>query len=152
MRNRYALDTEFNGFDGELISIGLAPFDASYEPFYRVVEWSNKPVPWVGEHVIPHLGADPIPRAQAARELSRYLSINVLTGAGLPVIVADWPSDFVHFLNLFILGPGTMVGVVDFTLEYRPLPGFVTADHSTVPHHALHDAIALRDYLIQMCK
>lgn len=138
---RYYLDTEFNGFGGDLMSLALVPADDALPSFYRVVEWSGVLDPWVRQHVLPLLCEGPRPRVDVARELAAFLGC-----APSPVIVADWPTDFEHVLSLLITGPGQMVGVPDFDMEYRRLAGFNTAAHSRVPHNALADAIALRDH------
>jgi hypothetical protein len=143
---RFYLDTEFNGFGGELISLALVPADSEVPTFYRVVEWTQPTVPWVAEHVIPHLGMDPVSRETAARELAAYLNLY-----GWKTIVADWPTDFEHFLGLLITGPGQMVDVPPFDMEFRR-GGFDPATHSRIPHNALEDAIALRNYREQFPK
>ena len=138
---RLYLDTEFNGFGGELMSIGIAPSDPQAMSFYAVVKWEAPTDPWVQEHVVPHLGFAPMPRREAAVHLAQYL-----TRFDGHAIVADWPTDFEHLLALLITGPGQMLIVPDFDMEYRRMPGFSTASASKVPHNALADAEALRDY------
>lgn len=151
----FYLDTEFNSFEGDLMSIALAPADDTLPYFYRVVEgnWqkSGELHEWVAFHVSPHLftyGGETVavPRETAARDLSRYLTEMFQRTGEVPTIVADWPTDFAHLLELFIIGPGKMVGVPDFNMAYRSLKGFNTADHSKLPHNALADAEAMRDY------
>lgn len=143
MRVRYYLDTEFNGFGGELMSLALVPADKSLPSFYAVVDWTAPTDAWVAQHVVPHLGHEAKPRWFVAEALSGFL----WTEAADPVvIVADWPTDFEHMLALFITGPGRMVSVPDFDMEYRSMAGFNTASASRVPHNALADAEALRDY------
>jgi hypothetical protein len=138
---RLYLDTEFNGFGGELISMALVPADQSRSVFYTVVPWKQPTVPWVAEHVVPRLRCDPEPREKAGALLAAYLR-----NTHEPVIVADWPTDFEHLLALLISGPGMMQPAPDFTMEFQRLPGFNTANHSKVPHNALEDARALRDW------
>lgn len=147
---KFYLDCEFNGFGGELISLALVPADARIDPFYEVVQWSERPVSkWIRENVVPKLDKDPVDRETVARDLARYLSTVVLQTGELPQIIADWPTDLVHFANIFVLGPGMMVGVVDFDLQYRKYSEFKTADHSARPHNALSDAQALRNYCVE---
>jgi hypothetical protein len=152
---RYYLDTEFDGLGGELMSLALVPGDSSIPSFYRVVHgpWvQGCRDEWVTKNVLPflyrHGGVDaPVDRETAARDLSRYLSTQMHQTGKTPVIIADWPTDFSQLLDLFIIGPGQMVGVPDFDMAYRGLKGFATADHSKVPHNALADAEALRDFV-----
>lgn len=140
---RYYLDTEFNGFGGELMSLALVPADQSLESFYAAVDWVEKTDPWVEKHVVPHLGCGPMTRDEASVNLARFM---VERAVGKMVIVADWPTDFEHLLALLITGPGHMQSVPDFGMEFMRLPGFNTASTSRIPHNALADAEALRDY------
>lgn len=140
-------DTEFNGFGGELISFALVPESYASDPhpitdLYIVIEQLEPYVPWVAQNVVPLLGdTKPMSRADAAKTLSSYLSM-----FDDPVIVADWPEDLSLLLDLLITGPGMMVAAPDFDLQYRSCRGFNTAKASKVPHNALWDARALRDY------
>lgn len=144
------IDAEFNGFDGTLISIAIVPEDRSAPEFYCVVEgeWQGYPNAWVTLNVIPYLGpAQPLPREHAARAVANYLGERRLQTGQLPTLVADWPADFKHLLDLFMLEtPGKMVGVTDFNMAFRSLRGFNAAELSEIPHNALSDARALRDY------
>lgn len=140
---RYYLDTEFNGFGGELISLALVPADPSLPSFYVVLPLPAQVDPWVAANVVPHLGSEPVPRSYAAKALASYM---VEKAVGRMQVVADWPTDFEHMLALLITGPGQMLSVPDFNMEYRRMPGFNTASASRVPHNALDDARALRDY------
>jgi hypothetical protein len=147
---RYFLDTEFNGFGGALISIALAPEFGDNE-YYAVVELPPEGVhKWVQRNVIPYLGsvpigmnACPVPREAAARELAAYLAAD-----REPVIVADWPEDIAQFCMLLVTGPGEIVGIGSLRFEFLASPGFSTALNSRVPHNALHDARALRDFVL----
>lgn len=138
---RLYLDTEFNGFGGALMSLALVPADCAAPTFYRVVEHDGPIDPWVAEHVVPKLGEKPTARAVVAKELAAYLK-----KMPEPTVVADWPTDFEHLLTLLITGPGQMASTPDFRMEFRRLAGFNTATASVLPHNALADALALRDY------
>lgn len=145
---RYFLDTEFNGFDGELISLALAPEYGDHE-YYVVLPLPETLHPWVERHVVPYLHSVPpgldnrLDRVGAAHDLARYLSTDPD-----PHIVADWPDDIAHFCRLLVTGPAEIVDVGRLSFEFVRLPGFSTARNSRVPHNALHDARALRDYLL----
>lgn len=150
---RYFLDTEFNGFEGDLISIALVPLDRREPSFYRVIEMTKPLDPWVAKHVAPKLWqhlppgfSAPEPRFMAGRDLAAFLREPNVTQ---PSIVADWPTDFTHLLELLITGPGYMESVPDFRMEFVRLAGFNTADHSKIPHNALSDAEALRDECVR---
>ena len=143
---RYFLDTEYNGTGGALLSLALVPDDG--EELYLTFQTDEPLVEWVERHVLPYLDSVPeqltcprLQRGDAAEALERYL-----LGDENPVIIADWPEDIAQFCNLMITGPGDMVELRDTTFRLLPLSGFSTAANSKVPHNALHDARALRDY------
>lgn len=144
---RYFLDTEYDGFGGRLISLGLVPEDEGEEEFYVIIEPAEAESEWVTRHVIPYLNhvpealrEAPMHPADAAQALAHYLSHDEA-----PEICADWPEDLAHFARLLVTGPGVMVRVPPFTLRLLDMTGFSTASNSAVPHNALHDARALRD-------
>lgn len=130
------LDTEFNGFNGELISMGLEAEDGS--GFYQVLDWSNLKIdPWVEKNVIPVLHKKPIDPITFKNKLKLYLNqYKEVT------IIADWPEDIKHFCEMLITGPGSRINTpeITFVLDYN-LPD--TATHSLVPHNASEDAKAL---------
>jgi hypothetical protein len=145
---RYFLDTEYNGWGGELLSLALVPDDG--EELYLTLGWTGPLVPWVERHVVPYLDSVPeglasprMNRADAARTISHYLAAD-----REPLIVADWPEDIAQFCMLLLTGPGEMVDVPPLAFRVIPLIGFSTAANSKVPHNALHDARALRDHVV----
>ena len=146
---RYFLDTEFNGYGGELISLALVPEYGDQE-YYAVLPISAAPHGWVQRNVLPYLASVPpgfvseeLPRTAVARQVAHYLAAD-----GDPVIVADWPEDIAHFCNLLVTGPGDIAPVGSLKFEFISSPGFSTAENSRVPHNALHDARALRDFVL----
>ncbi len=158
---RYYLDTEFNEFRGELISLALVRQDGKAN-FYTVLGCDN-PGPWVAKNVMPYLFAcspmgsnQPIARRSdppeswiVSRHHAAYALAAFLKGDpdNYPVIIADWPEDIAHLCQLLITGPGLMAKTGnDIRMVYRETPGWCTADHSEVPHNAYYDAVALRDY------
>lgn len=146
---RYFLDTEYNGFRGDLISLALVP-EFGDDEFYMTLPLPADIHPWVALHVIPYLHMVPpgmdheLTPLQGGEELARYLGHDPR-----PVIIADWPDDIAYFCALLTPGSGEMVnlGSMEFTLLRRP--GFSTAANSKVPHNALHDARSLRDFVLE---
>lgn len=140
---RYFLDTEFNGFGGELISIALVPEQGDQE-FYAVLPLPADVHPWVALHVIPYLRTVPpglyqeMGMVELGEQVARYLE-----GDPHPVIVADWPDDIARFCNLLMPAPGHIVDVGSMDFQFMRRPGFSTAANSKVPHNALHDARSL---------
>ena len=49
---RYFLDTEFNGFGGELISLALVP-EHGHDEYYAVLPLPDELHPWVERNVVP---------------------------------------------------------------------------------------------------
>ena len=148
---RYFLDTEFNGFGGDLLSLALVPEDGADE-FYASLRCDVPLVPWVEKNVLPFLDHVPaglqsprLSRRDAAISVSHYLGMDPE-----PLVVADWPEDIAQFCSLLMTGPGEMVPVPPLSFHLLPLGGFSTAANSTVPHNALHDARALRDHILAL--
>lgn len=135
------LDTEFNGFGGKLISMALVPEDKTLLEFYKELEMIDQLDPWVRVNVVPHLILPPCSRHEFQQSLANYL-----WDVKADVIVADWPDDIRYFCESIITGPGMMIQIVDnikfeldFNIQYESL----------VPHNALHDARAIRDFFIK---
>jgi hypothetical protein len=98
--------------------------------------------PWVRENVAPHMFLSPCTHHQFQQELANYLWNN----KSETIIIADWPDDIRHFCESIITGPGMCLGLLpnikfelDFGIEYESL----------VPHNALHDARAIRDFYVK---
>ncbi|TVV72203.1 hypothetical protein [Sphingomonas solaris] len=145
---RYFLDTEFDGFGGALISLGLAAEEG--EDYYVVLHpLPALPEEWVARNVIPYLYQVPqaldnrLDRVAAAHDLAAYLRADPD-----PYIVADWPEDIALFCRLLLIGTRDIVDVDRIGFEFRRTPGFSTARNSAVPHNALHDARALRQFVL----
>lgn len=148
---RIFLDTEFNGFKGELLSIALCAENG--DSFYGVCynpEFSMRPLdPWVAINVMPHIFkcgiAKPddnvtvsvrydILRAGAMQWLKRYVN---------PTIIVDWPSDLVHFFGL-MLGDSHEQSQTFFQKVEVKIQGYRAVD-PLIQHNAYYDARAARD-------
>ena len=145
---RYFLDTEFNGFGGALISLALVPEHGDQE-YYVTLPLPETLHPWVERNVIPYLGSvpggtsQPVSRRDAAVRLADYLAPDPD-----PLIVADWPDDLGYFCALLTTGPGEMAPVGALRFQLLSNPGFSPAANSRIPHNALYDARALRDFVL----
>lgn len=127
------IDCEFNGFNGELISMALVPADFGLA-FYEWVGCEN-PTPWVAENVIPKIGGiEKISLDDFKTKLQAYLM-----RFDECHIVADWPVDIAHFCDALITGPGRRIDTPPLTLEITRIDAV-----SDCPHFALADAFALR--------
>lgn len=145
---RVWIDTEFNSFQGELISLALV--DEHGHSFYRYMQCTN-PAPWVAEHVLPVLNLySPDPRTKQPALMHpqnpftlHHLQLGLarwLQGYDSVHLVADWPEDIAHFCRTLITGPGKRLGTPPLTIEIRRDLDAV----SLVPHNALEDARAMR--------
>lgn len=128
------IDTEFNEFQGQLISMALVA--ENHEEFYEVLECEN-PGPWVAENVMPFLEKSPVPK-----EVFQYKLQQFLNQFDKLHIIADWPEDLKHFCDALVIGPGISLNYPDFILECRK---DLSSENSKVLHNALHDARAIAD-------
>lgn len=127
------IDTEFNGFEGELISMALVSEDG--KEYYENLGCES-PVPWVEDNVMPILNKPPVSKAIAQGILQ-----NFLIQWDEVCIVADWPEDIAHFCQFLIVGPGSMMNTPKLTFDIQKVSA-----GSELPHNALSDAHGIRDY------
>jgi hypothetical protein len=118
--------------------MALVPDDPSKREFYKELEMTDPIEPWVQENVMPHMCLIPCSRFEFQQALAQYL-----WEVGDCLIIADWPDDIRHFCESLITGPGMSINMLynirfelDWGIEYE----------SKVPHNALHDARAIRDF------
>jgi hypothetical protein len=141
---RYYLDTEFNGFGGDLISLALVPEREGERFFYAILPCAD-PVPWVAENVVPILRACPwwedvADAAALSERLGEFL------GHRTHEIVADWPEDIAYLCRALLTGPGMIVGgrVPPLLFEMVSVDAYPTTLPGAVRHNAFWDAAALR--------
>jgi hypothetical protein len=136
------IDTEFNGMNGQLISMALVPVDRTQCPFYAELLINEHVDVWVSVNVCNRLDRTPITVVEFQERLETYL------GQWEEVtVVADWPDDISYFCKALITGPGTAILTpkISFIMD-RSLVAI-----SAAAHHALYDAVAIRDvYVTQM--
>lgn len=137
----YFLDTEFNGFGGELISLALVS-EAGKELY--LATHCPAPAEWVKENVMPILrceGAEPhcTDVGQFGRIIARFLA-----GDRNAAIVADWPDDISYFCKALITAPGEMVAIPQIQFQMLRVDAYPTDLPGAVQHNALWDARALR--------
>lgn len=145
---RYFLDTEFNEFGGDLISLALVREDG--ESIYLVYPDLAEYGPWVKEHVVPFIWSIPSPlpgmayklesHEEGARRIAAFLANDVH-----PVIVTDWPDDIRYFCQAIITGPGMMVGIDNLVFQMIRINAYPTELDGAVQHNAWWDAKALRE-------
>lgn len=132
------IDTEFNGFGGELISMAIV-LDNGNE-WYQVKRLPLFVHPWVAENVVPVLGKESVDQDFFTASLHHFLSANFIME-----IIADWPSDLEHFFRE-LLGQNhdqalrlAVSGRIVLNVDYV----------SAIPHNALEDARAIKAFLNQ---
>ena len=139
----YFLDTEFNGFNGELISLALVREDGES---ISLVFGCDDPVEWVKDNVMPILFSDPVSkktkRTEAGREIAAFLK-----GDKNPTIISDWPEDISQLCGCLITGPGEMVNIRSIAFRIVRVDAYPTDLKGAVQHNAWWDAMALRHLL-----
>ena len=140
-RKVFAIDTEFNEFGGELISMALVDVNDITNYFYEVIDIKEEYGLWVKDNVVPYLDRHAIGDYVAfKRKLSEFL-MSQSYGASI-FILADWPDDIRYFCDALIKGPGEMYQAPVITCQFNP---FLSAGKSAVPHNAYHDAVAIAE-------
>ena len=145
---RYYLDTEFNGFGGDLISLALLREDGG--GIYLVLPFEEANLdPWVRENVIPILYDVPPSSARAVWRCQDVGDASKIVEAFLgddaePVIVTDWPDDVKYFCQLVITAPGQMINIAGFKAEVVRIDAYPNNIPGAVQHNAMWDAYALR--------
>lgn len=126
-----AIDTEFNEYKGDLISMALVAEDG--QEFYEVLPCQN-PGRWVHEHVMPVVNKEYIYWDKFQTKLQNFCML-----FNRVHLVADWPEDIQHFCNALIVGPGLRLNTPPLIMEIRRDLDAVSA----IPHNALEDARAI---------
>ena len=134
-----ALDCEFNGHNGYLISMALSATNG--DEFYEVTSgWDTLNVnQWVKENVIPVLNKQAISQADFKDRLWNFLRRHPQE-----IIVADSPADFIYLLQqCHMMTEDDKYKYINLDLKMY----FVVSGpyQSAVPHNALEDARALKN-------
>ncbi|WP_312809349.1 hypothetical protein [Agrobacterium cavarae] len=135
---RLYVDTEFNGFGGQLISMAVVSEDG--REWYEVLPLPESIDPWVAKNVIPCLAKAPID------EMDWRLSLHdFLKQFDEPTVVADWYTDLVHFFGSFQGRDHAE------TFAYSCKAELVVLDtyESEIPHNALSDARAIKNSIMK---
>lgn len=153
---RYFLDTEFNGFGGELISLALVREDGkSLYLIYPELKWYDfwvqenvlpilRNVPFVGVGMTPRLSVNDVHKLEYKWQ-GHSLIQEFLHGDPHPVIVTDWPDDIRYFCQAIITGPGSMINIPQLSFDMVRVDAYPTTLEGAVQHNAWWDAMALRE-------
>lgn len=135
------LDCEFNGYQGELISLAM------YDPSGRApslfceldLNTLTKPIEeFVKLHVIPNMDNTMACYCVNRDDLNKAVCDYLLLVPGY-TIIADWAEDFIHLLAC-TAGPNGLKRLPYLKLQLVTTPD-VYVSHK--PHNALADAMAL---------
>lgn len=133
-----AIDCEFNGWQGELISMALV--SSCGEEFYEVINHDHLLIePWVGVNALPILNKESV-----SFEVFQQKLENFLQGWDNPLIIADWHDDIKYLCESIIVGPGLRLNTPPLRMEVRDFTG-----ESKIPHNALEDARGNLEALIE---
>lgn len=128
------IDCEFNGFEGELLSLALVADDGKefYEVlFHPFIKYED----WVKEHVVPILNKETVTKTFYQHKLQKFLwqydEIH---------LIADWPDDIKYFCMSLITGPGICLNTPPITMEINRN---LSTEKSAILHNALEDARAI---------
>ena len=137
-----ALDCEFDGHDGPLISMAIV--GPNGDEFYEVLPyWSMTKDTWVQANVLPVLNKQPIESWELFRE-KLWAFLAKYTGY---IVIADSPADFKYLMeNCHYMNNGRYA-YINLWIKMQ----FVIAGkyESRIPHNALEDARALRKWLCE---
>lgn len=141
---KYYIDTEFDGFGGDLLSLGIA---SKADSLYLRVPKPATLTPWVAENVWPIIDAvpfhvNPMPLDEWPNVIAGFLG-----GDDAPHIVADWPDDIRYFCQPLITGPGEMVNIPRISFEVVRVDAYPSALTQAIQHNAWWDAQALKHLL-----
>jgi hypothetical protein len=146
---RYWLDTEFNGYEGALISLALVREDNEY--LYVILPRPANITDWVKENVMPILEAVPQrvkPKKLMHSQLGQAIE-TFMKGDEDPVIITDWPDDITYFCENILTGPGTMINIPRLSFRMHRVDAYPNtifdreSGMAAVQHNAYWDALSL---------
>jgi hypothetical protein len=132
---KIAIDCEFNGFGGQLISMALVTEWG--DEWYEVLDLPEKVDDWVGEHVVPVLFREPVNKDHFRLSLRMFLE-----RVRNPVIMADWYTDLMYFFQCFQGEDHSQSMHIPLKAELLENMDYAP---SAIPHNALADARAIME-------
>lgn len=144
----FYLDTEFNEFGGELLTLALVPEDSSVPDLYLARNDLSvlNIKPWVKDNVLPiiNIANVAVPTYTSLSFFGGYIK-SYLEKYDEITIVADWPDDIRYLMAALITGPGMMVNLSSMNLCLRRCDPWPNDLKDQIQHNALCDARALRN-------
>jgi len=157
---KYYVDTEFNAWDGVLLSVGLISEQGQCFYAYRGDYKHVVTDAWVKEHVCPIMldypadivpnvitpVIEPVSNCMLFGSFAQFLHYSIFMGQTDPVtFVADWPDDIKYLCQAIMTGPGKMIDTArSIHFQVQRVDSYPTDLANVVQHNALWDAIALR--------
>lgn len=138
--SKYYLDCEFDGFEGQLLSMALVCEDGR-ELYWQKAGQLVIHDEWVKENVMPIMSVDGATPTHA--RLTKLLA-EMFAGDDDPIVIADWPDDFTYLCPEVLTGPGTMIDIPSLKMEVIRVDAYPTDLEGAVQHNALWDARALK--------
>lgn len=138
---KYWIDTEFNGWYGDLISLAVIREDGQSLSIYSE---ETSPTEWVAQNVIPLLGKDAGAIQVKHWDEARIFLRDFFKGDADPIVIADWPTDIKHFCDLMIVSPGFSMPIPFITFKIVTPIGREVGQF--LEHNAWYDAVRLKDY------
>jgi hypothetical protein len=141
----FYLDTEFNGWNGKLLSLALVSrAGALYLMSDDFHEGNDNLIPWVRENVLPFRLSCPVAPIILKREdwatiIAQFLWMTSPTEGC--IIRADWPLDISHFCQS-ITYDDKMKNTPQLTFELRRYSSWPNDIKDAVRHNAYWDAYA----------
>lgn len=147
----YWLDTEFNAYGGELITLALLREDN----VMLYVGFKDNPIanldPWVAANVMPIINSGPIPISWKTTAEIQQALLKLFKGDKFITIKTDWPDDVAYLSRLLMTGPGTMIGTPEeiprIRFDIERVDSYPTMVKPAVQHNAAWDVLALRHKL-----
>ena len=144
---KYYLDTEFNGFGGDLISLALVREDGEHLYVVNDMVYDMDLDPWVRDNILPILNSSPTAPILSSLKGLPYHIASFLKDDPNPVIITDWPDDIKYMCQAVITAPGEMCNIPQLTFHMVRVNAYPTNLKDAVQHNALWDAMALKDLL-----
>ena len=141
---RYYLDTEFDGFGGQLLRLAIVAEDD--RSLYLINRDGSPESEWVLENVWSPDVLFKVPTRYTYTNLERFpfYIAEFLDGDPDPIIVTDWPDDISYFCRSVITGPGQMAQIPSLKFEMHRVDAYPTTLEGAVQHNAWWDAMALQ--------
>lgn len=150
---KYYIDCEFDGFDGELISMAfVSQSDRSFYFINKKYEHlGSAKEQWVNDNVIPILFNSPqTPIVDKLENIPFHIYsylLDDLKEHEIPHFISDWPEDIKYLCKSVLTGPGQMVSINTFNCSVVRVNSYPNDIEGAYQHNAWWDAYCLKHRL-----